>query len=415
MNRSLLFSALVLISNVNFGQGNVGQQIDFGTAASFVIFTNTGAVTNTGSSVLDGHVGSNEGAISGFANNAQLNGNIYNKNSVTAQAKKDLSNAYEQLWATENTHLGHAAVIGNGETLYHGVYIIPSAASLEKELFLDAESDTNALFIFKFDGAYSPGPQSKVTLINGALAKNVIWLVKGAITIATESKLHGTFLAYEGAVSVAAGSTIKGKLFTTTGAISIDKINLKNVNPSFNYVPLSIKLHSFLAYCNSESTVFKWSTATESNNDYFTLEQSTNGINWTTITRVNGAGNSTSQIDYTFDHTEQEKGISYYRLKQTDDYGQFSYSEIISQNNCNEKDEELILYPNPTNARLNLNFRGSEHTVISVSIYNLLGEIVYFSEHFESQIELVDKSSGLYFLHLELDSTEIIEKFMIKK
>ena len=80
--------------------------------------------------------------------------------------------------------------------------------------------------------------------------------------------------------------------------------------------------------CKQQNGLVKWSTASESDNDYFTIEKSNDLENWQEIATINGAGNSTSIIHYMFEIENLLKEKSgYYRLKQTDFNGQFSYSD----------------------------------------------------------------------------------------
>jgi hypothetical protein len=76
-----------------------------------------------------------------------------------------------------------------------------------------------------------------------------------------------------------------------------------------------------------------WSTASEVNNDYFDIEKTKDGKDWSSIMTENGAGNSSTQLYYSFDDNNVEGIINYYRLKQTDYDGKFKYSDIISIDN----------------------------------------------------------------------------------
>src|SRR5688572_10381267 len=88
------------------------------TAAQFVLFTGVGAVGSTGISNIQGNVGSDIGAITGFGG---IPGTIYNDDAVTEQATIDVMAAYLQLFNTSATSTDHAPVFGNGETLFAGV------------------------------------------------------------------------------------------------------------------------------------------------------------------------------------------------------------------------------------------------------------------------------------------------------
>ncbi|MBK9047972.1 MAG: hypothetical protein IPL74_15250 [Bacteroidetes bacterium] len=95
--------------------------------------------------------------------------------------------------------------------------------------------------------------------------------------------------------------------------------------------PLPIELLSFNAKpVDNKDVRCDWVTASEIDNDYFTIERSKNGIDFETAGITDGAGNSNYQLSYAFTDTEPYRGLSYYRLKQTDFDGRSSYSEIVA-------------------------------------------------------------------------------------
>lgn len=95
--------------------------------------------------------------------------------------------------------------------------------------------------------------------------------------------------------------------------------------------PLPIELIQFDAQLNPKNQVdLLWITATEINNDYFTVERSIDANNFEPVKELDGAGNSTQLIYYQTKDEHPYKGLSYYRLKQTDFDGNYTYSQIIS-------------------------------------------------------------------------------------
>ena len=94
--------------------------------------------------------------------------------------------------------------------------------------------------------------------------------------------------------------------------------------------PLPIELLSFAGRPTDSGNLLIWSTATESNNDYFTILWSVDGYHWTSIGKVDGAGNSVQKIDYSYLDESPAIGVNYYILKQTDYDGRFDDSDIIS-------------------------------------------------------------------------------------
>ena len=112
--------------------------------------------------------------------------------------------------------------------------------------------------------------------------------------------------------------------------------------------PLPIKLLYFDAKPEEDRVKLSWSTATEINNDFFTLEKSLDGNEFFPIGNVPGSGNSTTTLQYYFDDLKPFFGISYYRLKQTDFDGAFSYSDIIPVN-YKKAAGQYSIFPNPAN------------------------------------------------------------------
>jgi len=124
--------------------------------------------------------------------------------------------------------------------------------------------------------------------------------------------------------------------------------------------PLPISLLSFTAKLNSKKHVdVAWVTLTETNNDYFTVERSGNGIDFKGIAEKDGAGNSTTALHYSEKDMNPLKGISYYRLKQTDFDGAFSYSDVVPVNNTGSSGDVLV-YPNPATEYILISFNPGE-------------------------------------------------------
>lgn len=411
MNKMFYVTSLgVLLSFVS--TKNFAQNIDFGSAASFLLFTRTGAVSNTGVSSFIGDIGTNTGAITGFQQNS-VTGLIYNTDSITAQASSHLLIGYNQLMAIPTTEPIHAATFGGSEVLTPGVYGIGSAATVVGTINLNAMGDTSAIFIFRLGGAFSFAASSAIVLVNGARSRNVFWVSEGAIAFGVNSTLNGIFIANNAAVSMAAGCNLNGRLYSTTGAISVDAGTIQNSLQLNNNFALPIELISFTSECDNQYTKFEWSTASEINNDYFTIMRSREGQNWTSVKEFVGAGNSSSLVSYSYSCSESGKEKAYYRLKQTDFDGQFFYSKIVSQEKCFYSNVDFEIYPNPANKSLNLNFKGNTDEILSTSLYSILGEKIYFSTIYQPQLDLDGHKEGVYFVHLNFDTETNIQKFQI--
>jgi hypothetical protein len=218
--QSLLFIAITSLALIAPIKTSAQTLPNLGTAANFAIFTSNGAVGNTGVSVINGDIGSNLGAISGFESPTVV-GSIEHANAVTAQAVIDTQVAYDDLFAQPSTTPPHAPAFGSGEVLPPGVYAIAGAGSVGGELNLDAGGNPCAIFIFKFGGAFSTGASSKVILLNQAQISNVFWISGGAVSMAAGTEMRGTLIASPGAVSMGVGGILEGRLLSTSGAMSV--------------------------------------------------------------------------------------------------------------------------------------------------------------------------------------------------
>ncbi|MFT4981011.1 MAG: hypothetical protein ACI9UR_000858, partial [Bacteroidia bacterium] len=185
---------------------------------NYALFASDGDVSNAATSGIVGDIGTNNGAITGFATSTHV-GDFYPAGNEAANAALDLDSAYNDLIAIPNTELGHVAAFGSGETLHPGVYFINGAGSLAGTLTLDGLNSPDAVFVFKFNGAFSVTAQSKVILINGASRCNVFWISEGATSIGTFTYMKGTVLAHDGACTMGANGNLEGRLLSTAGAV----------------------------------------------------------------------------------------------------------------------------------------------------------------------------------------------------
>ena len=116
-------------------------------------------------------------------------------------------------------------------------------------------------------------------------------------------------------------------------------------------ISVSIILFLGLSFSVQATTVvdLEWKTKSETNNDFFTLERSTDGKNWEAIVVVDGNGTTSTEHTYSFTDENAPEGIVYYSLRQTDYDGTSVQSKVISvTNTTNEQTISVVVYPNPT-------------------------------------------------------------------
>ncbi|WP_339614603.1 ice-binding family protein [uncultured Winogradskyella sp.] len=219
MKKKLLFSlttiALFLLTSISFS-----QTLQLGTLEPFGTFAGQGAVTNSGTST--GDAGTNAGAITGTGFGLDYCCTTHVSSALTVQARIDLLRVYIHLDDVfvdyPSTHL---PAFGSGEVITPGVYSIGGAGSLAGTVTLDGGGNPDAVFIIKFEGAFTVGTGAEVILAGGTRAANVYWISQGAISVGASSDIRGSLFAHPGAVTLGVGSTIEGRLLTSEGAITI--------------------------------------------------------------------------------------------------------------------------------------------------------------------------------------------------
>ena len=143
------------------------------------------------------------------------------------------------------------------------------------------------------------------------------------------------------------GNNVDGASVYFTGATP--KYTLTNCS-SYDVLPIS--LLSFYATSRNNKIHLIWITASEQDNNYFSIEKSGDGVNFEVESIIAGAGNSTSELQYSFDDLFPIAGVNYYRLRQTDYNGGYSLSKTIAVNVM--EDEPIYIYPNPFNDKIYL-------------------------------------------------------------
>jgi hypothetical protein len=134
--------------------------------------------------------------------------------------------------------------------------------------------------------------------------------------------------------------------------------------------PLPVSWLDVSAECIQGNMTIKWSTATEQNSDYFTLEKSLDGTNFTTVATMKAAGNSNTAKNYSAVDYDAYSGTSFYRVKETDFNGDFSYSSIITVSGCNR--DNIVIYSTEGGASININ--ALEDGQYNIEMYDLLGK-----------------------------------------
>ncbi|MGB3076834.1 MAG: T9SS type A sorting domain-containing protein, partial [Chitinophagales bacterium] len=180
---------------------------------------------------------------------------------------------------------------------------------------------------------------------------------------------------------------------------------------------LPIGLTSFSAAQKSHSVILSWTTASELNNKFFTVEKSLDAIHFETLTVIEGNGTSTSSLSYEAEDLHPFTGLNYYRLKQTDYDGTSSYSGVVS---CRTSGlgmmNVLAVNPNPVQTTLDITTDLSDGEDLAFRLFTTNGQPVFEQSIFVNQdiqhilLNVSDLQPGIYLLHVNCEYGNFSQK-----
>ena len=167
-----------------------------------------------------------------------------------------------------------------------------------------------------------------------------------------------------------------------------------------------------MGICEKNTTLLKWSTATETNNDYFTIERSVDALNFEIIGNKDGAGNSQQILHYTFIDENLKEGTYYYRLKQTDFNGTFKYSKLIVVGCKSSFSQDILIYPNPSLEDITIELPGNNSSA-KFEIISSQGQLIYAGIINTKILLSTEKyAPGVYLVKVESEFGTKVRKFI---
>lgn len=370
------------------------------TTTGLIVSENTANPTNSGTAGLGySYVQWNIGAsgsgstytvpfgTSGLTNIAFT----YNKTSAGAGAGSNMkfatyhSNYQNEPWPTTVTHLTNDAQVANWYDVLDRFWIIEHSGYTTLP---------TSQYIFKWDETND--------LVNGVGANSIVeanlrpqrWNPNNGIG------LWGDWLYGPDNINTAA-NTLQISVANGTDYFSVwtlvDESN-----------PLPIELIRFAGNCGDGKVEVTWTTASETNNDFFTVQRSIDGVSFEDVTIVDGAGNSSSIINYSAVDYNPYGGTSYYRLKQTDFDGTSKYSDVaaVSCGN-NVTDFNLVNAYDQGNGTMAVVFNAGDNEPYTVTVYDIIGKQITettgkaYSGQNQINIAVGDLARGIYMVNLK--------------
>lgn len=191
-----------------------------------------------------------------------------------------------------------------------------------------------------------------------------------------------------------------------------------NSNCASCSVALPVELAEFNYKCYDNYVHFKWTTVSETNNDYFLLQNSNDVIKFNDIARIEGAGNSYSVLNYLYDDFSYraDQSYMYYRLKQVDFDGHYTYSDIIAIECNNKNDLSLNVYQNQENM-LVVDLKGIDaNEKFNLSVLDAQGKLVINNITLISGKQAIPilyyLSDGFYMINVLYHDVSLNKKFI---
>jgi type VI secretion system secreted protein VgrG len=202
-----------------------GSSAAWAQLSSFAVLGGS-TVTNTNTpTIVNGNLGVSPGSsVTGFPPGLVIGGTIHAADVVAAQAQTELTTTYNTLASTACTTDLTGQDLG-GLTLTPGVYCFSTSAQLTGALTLDAQGNSNALFIFKIGSSLTTASGASVLLINGGSNCGVYWQVGSSATLGTGTSLLGSVVALT-SITLNTGASVSGRVLARNGAVTLDNSNV---------------------------------------------------------------------------------------------------------------------------------------------------------------------------------------------
>ncbi len=405
----LTFIILLCICKTGFGQTHVQTATLFQTTTANSISVSFGAASTSGNLIVV-HI--------------DWDGQSRNVTAVT----DNKGNSYAKINGTTDWNGANYAA-----ELWYAYNIAGGAGAITVKAKLSGNPTTfSQIYISEYSGIVSvadPLDQNAVAIGNSLAVSS------GSKTITYNNELvYGASIGASGALTKGAGFNLRSgansNIIEDKNAATVGSYNAAFTSASGNWVAqmatfistssiivLPVELLSFTGQCNNNQIVLDWTTASETNNDYFTIERSGDGTDWETIGTLKRAGNSSGNQNYSFTANGNQNTISYFRLKQTDLDGNFKYFHTIQVNSCIMNITEVNIYPNPSNGLAIsgiVNFK--ENQIYTIEIFNSLGMMVSHNSSTQPEFTICFPHSlvpGVYYTRISSAGFSTAKSFLV--
>lgn len=292
-----------------------------------------------------------------------------------------------------------------------GIMIRENTSAGSRNAYIGITSGNGAFFQYRS----ATGGSTTTNTVAGPKAPYWVKLVKSGPNFAGYISSNGTSWAQVGPIINlgfgAITATYGGYAITSHNNTVLSSANFDNFSQS-TPSPLPLILTSFTGKnMNDQYVALQWTTGMEQNVDHFEVERCLDGIHFRTVLTVKAVGNSQTEQQYTGDDRAPGAGMNYYRLKEVDLDGNFTYSPVVVVR-MGKKSIEPLVYPNPVESAFNI-VAGRE-IIKEVNVYDVSGrrsaQLINTSALSTLLIPCPNLASGIYIVEIKTDTQRYLKK-----
>jgi hypothetical protein len=185
---------------------------------------------------------------------------------------------------------------------------------------------------------------------------------------------------------------------TSSDQDHFDSNFMNNFIATFDIAVMPVTFSNLNLVSNNQAHLLSFTTATETNNAYFHIERSTDSRNWEKLGTIAGAGTTQQEQQYRFLDEAPLPGLNYYRVKQVDYDGSFSYSAIVSARW--EGKPQVHLFPNPADDLLQISGLPTTDGPVTIEIIDMAGRVMLKQTWNQTAINVAQLADGIYSLRI---------------
>ncbi len=292
-------------------------------------------------------------------------------------------------------------------TIKNGAHLIIGTSLTVDFDIMDVAKDFTIIVedggILEVNGNFNAAKDAELTITGDATFNGDVTLGQNAIltvNLPGSLDISGDLNAGNGSIMLGDGPVSVGGTVTGPAGFTADS-------------QLPVELLSFSSIVQKNAITLTWQTASEDNNDYFTIERSGDGIHFVPQATVKGAGTSKIKLSYNYNDYSPLAGTSYYRLKQTDYNGEFEYFSMVSATFIHE--DYIHISPMPASTELNVNLDG-ELGQVSLQLVSVTGTVVKTIPKMTNEIkmDISGLPKGMYFLTISGENSRIVKQIILQ-